>query len=173
MTATFGESCVLPSGWTLGAARSKYSYSSKYIPEVGLMCKNVHNSVFIADIFIKFGKMVLNWTLNDSRNLYQKQTLDGEIIEFFHRGPVFFRTLYKFIYIYIYIYIYINIYAYIYIYIYKCIYIYIYINIYIYIYTHTYTGCAKKKYTPTKKVNNFAIQCLFLIKISGVLQGPI
>ena len=46
------------------------------------MCKNVQNSAAIADIFMKFGTKVLNWTLNDSRNFYQKQTLDGEIIEF-------------------------------------------------------------------------------------------
>ena len=30
---------------------------------------------------MKFGKKVLNWTLNDSRNFYQKQAIDGEIIE--------------------------------------------------------------------------------------------
>ena len=46
------------------------------------MCKNVQNSVVIADIFIKFGTKVLNWTLNDYRNFYQKQALDGKIIEF-------------------------------------------------------------------------------------------
>src|ERR1700761_7879444 len=58
------------------------------------MCNNVQNSAVIADIFMKFGTKVLNWTLNDSRNFYWKQTLDGEIIKFFRRGPVFFRTLY-------------------------------------------------------------------------------
>ena len=36
--------------------------------KVGLMCKNVQNSAVIADIFMKFGTKVLNWTLNDSRN---------------------------------------------------------------------------------------------------------
>ena len=45
------------------------------------MCKNVQNSAVIADIFMKFGMNVLNWTLNDSRDFYQKQKLDGEIIE--------------------------------------------------------------------------------------------
>ena len=29
MTATFDETCVLPSRWTLGTARSSYSNSSK------------------------------------------------------------------------------------------------------------------------------------------------
>ena len=54
------------------------------------MCKNVQISAVIADIFLKFGANMLNWILNDPRNFYQKQTLDGEIIEFFRRGPVFF-----------------------------------------------------------------------------------
>ena len=45
------------------------------------MCQNVQTSAIIADIFIKFGTKVLNWTLNGFRNFYQKQTLDGEIIE--------------------------------------------------------------------------------------------
>ena len=38
---------------------------------------------------MKFGRKVLNWTLNDFRKFYLKQTLDGEIIPFFHGGPVF------------------------------------------------------------------------------------
>ena len=64
------------------------------------MCKNVQNSAFSADIFMKFGTKVLNWALNDSRNFYYKQTLDGEIIEFFHRGPVFYAAPCIYIYIY-------------------------------------------------------------------------
>ena len=36
----------------------------------------------MADIFMKFGTKVLKWTLNNFRNFYQKQALDGEIIEF-------------------------------------------------------------------------------------------
>src|ERR1700761_4393335 len=54
------------------------------------MCKNSQNAAVIADIFMKFGTKVLNWTLNDSKNFYYKQTLDREIIKFFRRGPVFF-----------------------------------------------------------------------------------
>ena len=46
------------------------------------MRKNVQNSAVMADICIKFGIKVLNWTLNDFRNFYQEQTLDGEFIEF-------------------------------------------------------------------------------------------
>ena len=46
------------------------------------MCKSVQNSAVIADIFMKFGKNVLNWILNDFRNPYYKQALDGKIIEF-------------------------------------------------------------------------------------------
>ena len=45
------------------------------------MCKNVQNSAIMADIFMKFGTKMLNWILNDPRNFYQKQSLDGEIIE--------------------------------------------------------------------------------------------
>ena len=60
MTATFGETYVLPSGWTLGAARCKYSNSSKSIPKVGAMFKNVQSSAATADIFMKFGTKVLN-----------------------------------------------------------------------------------------------------------------
>ena len=46
------------------------------------MCNNVQNSAVIKDIFMKFDTKVLNWTLNDYRNFYQKQALDGEIMEF-------------------------------------------------------------------------------------------
>ena len=46
------------------------------------MRKNVQNSAVMADIFMKFGTKVLNWTLNDSRNFYQKKVLDGEVIKF-------------------------------------------------------------------------------------------
>ena len=45
------------------------------------MCNNVQNSAAIADIFMKYGTKVYNWTLNDFRNFNQKQALDGEIIE--------------------------------------------------------------------------------------------
>ena len=46
------------------------------------MCKNVQNSATIIRIFMKFVTEMLNWGLNDSRNFYQKQALDGKIIEF-------------------------------------------------------------------------------------------
>ena len=46
------------------------------------MCKNKQNSAVMTAIFIKFGTKVLNQTLNDSRNFYQKQALDGEITAF-------------------------------------------------------------------------------------------
>ena len=38
--------------------------------KVGLMCKNVQNSAAVADIFMKFGTKMLNWSLNDSRDFY-------------------------------------------------------------------------------------------------------
>ena len=46
------------------------------------MCKNVQNSAVMADIFMKFGMKMLNGALNNSKNFYQKQALDGKIIEF-------------------------------------------------------------------------------------------
>ena len=58
--------------------------------KVGLMCNNVHNSAVIAVIFMKFCTNMLNQTLYDSRNFYQKQTLDGKIIQFFRSVPLFF-----------------------------------------------------------------------------------
>ena len=53
------------------------------------MCNNVQNSAVIGDIFMKFDTKVLNWILNDSRHFYWKQTLDGEIIEFFRSVLIF------------------------------------------------------------------------------------
>ena len=38
--------------------------------KVGLMRKNAQNSAVIADIFMKFGTKVLNWTLNNATNFY-------------------------------------------------------------------------------------------------------
>ena len=46
------------------------------------MCNNVQNSAVIADIYMKVGTKVLNWTLNDSRKFHEKQALHGEIIKF-------------------------------------------------------------------------------------------
>ena len=63
------------------------------------MCKKVYNSAARPGILIKFGTKVLNWTLNDPRNLYYKQTPDNEINNisvggrFFLAHPVYLSRL--------------------------------------------------------------------------------
>ena len=48
-----------------------------------MTCKNVNNSAARPNISIKFGTNVLNWTLNDPRNLYCIQaSYDKDIDKF-------------------------------------------------------------------------------------------
>jgi len=56
------------------------------------MCNEVYNSAGRPNISMTFGTKVLNWSLNDHRNLYYKHTPDSDIIKEIRRGSIFWRT---------------------------------------------------------------------------------